>query len=125
MNGTQAIVPQSIQDVFLAQGVIGVVALLAIIAAAYIYKQREKDRERYEVATASLVKESAIEKNAMITRYESALALKDSVIQKIQEDRMEEMRAGMTELSKAMHTVEQVTANFEVAFDALIKRGAA
>lgn len=86
-------IPQSVSDVFLTQGVIGAVALIALLVAAFLYRENSKQREKYE-----------------------------TVIQKLNEDRIAEMRAGMSEMAKAMSTVESANNNFEAALSMLSKR---
>lgn len=102
--------PQSIQDAFLAQGIIGAVALLAIGAAAYFYRGREQDRKAYDAAL-----------NAQAEKYEKMLAAKDTVNQKLQEDRLVEMKAATTELGKTLQIVDQMRMGFESALEALSK----
>ena len=107
---TMPLPPQSIQDVFLTQGIIGAVALIALGVAAYLYKAREQDREK----TAAAMDEQA-------ERYEKRLAEKDAMNQKLQEDRLVEMKAATTELGKALQTVDQMRMGFESALEAVSK----
>ena len=102
--------PNSIADAFLTQGIIGAVALLAMGVAGYIYREREKDR-----------KQADVDKNALIEKFEKQLAAKDAENQKLQEDRIVEMRTATTELGKALQTVEQVTEGFKVAQEIALK----
>lgn len=101
---------QSIQDAFLTQGVIGAVALISLGIAAYLYKAREADR---------IKRDDDLNKQA--ARYEERLAAKDAVNQKLQEDRLVEMKAATTQLSSALQTVDQMRMGFESALEAVSK----
>lgn len=95
------VVPQSISDAFLAQGIVGAVALGAIILAAFFYRMRETDRTKNEDRLGALQ-----------LKYEA-------VIQKLQQDRINEMKTGMAQLSDAMKTVESTNNTFEAALEML------
>ena len=97
-------IPQSVHDAFLAQGFIGAVALILLLCVAYLYRARERDKARFE------------------QKLDQVITAKDAILQKLQEDRIAEMRAGMIEIGKAMGTVQQVTVGFEAALQALSKR---
>ncbi len=101
---TATVVPQAVSDIFLAQGFIGAVALILLLCVAFLYRARENDKARFE------------------EKFDQAIAAKDAVLHKLQEDRITEMKAGMIEIGKAMETLRQATAGFEAALEALSKR---
>lgn len=84
---------ESITQFFISQGLQGVVSLLALLAVVYLYRENGQQRERYE-----------------------------GVIQKLNEDRISELRAGMSVMNDAMQTVKTANSNFEAALDVLSKR---
>lgn len=113
--GSTAVVPQGVTDIFLNQGLIGAVALLLLFAVAYLYRTKESDRtktmERYEAVLA-----------AQSDKYHKLIEVKDGVIQKLQEDRVSEMKIGMTQIAAANGAMEQTAAGFEAAMDVLTKQ---
>jgi hypothetical protein len=84
---------EEISRVFLSQGILGAVSLLSVMGMIYLYLQGAKQRDRYE-----------------------------SIIQKLNEDRIAELRAGMSTMGEAMQTVKTANSNFEAALDMLSKR---
>lgn len=83
----------AIVQFFLAQGLQGVISLLALMAVVYLYRENSQQRDRYEI-----------------------------VIQKLNEDRIAELRAGMSVIGDAIQTVKVSNSNFDVALDLLNKR---
>lgn len=113
--------PQSIQDVFLAQGIIGTVALILLGVVGYLYRGREVDRKEHASALEKQIEKHNLAMAVQAEKYEKMVAAKDAVNQKLQEDRVVEMRAATTELGKALQTVDQMRDGFESALEAVSK----
>lgn len=112
--GTE-VLPQGVTEVFLGQGLIGTVALLLLLAVAFLYRTKESGRDKltdkYEAALA-----------AQSDKYHKLIEVKDAVIQKLQEDRVSEMKAGMTQIAAANAAMDQTAAGFEAALDVVTKQ---
>ncbi len=105
------LVPTSITELFLSHGIIGAVALGALSVAVYLYKAKERAAEALETQR----ERAAAAHDAQRDKYEL-------IIQNLQEDRIKEMRAGMTEIGKAIETVESTNKKFETVFELMMRR---
>lgn len=107
---------QSVQDIFFAQGTIGAVAFLLLLATVYLYRTKESGREK-------LIDQYEAALKAQSERNHKLIEAKDAVIHKLQEDRMAEMKAGMNQIAASNAAMEQAAAGFEAALDAITKTG--
>jgi len=87
-----------VTDVFLSQGVVGATLVVALIVAAWLYRDMHAERIRH-----------ATEMEAERQRHAVEIAAERKLNMDIQEQRLSELRAGLTAIEKASTSIEAAT----------------
>lgn len=102
---SDAILPGS--KTFLDNGVLGAVALLAILAAIYLFRLLTKERERHIAATTAKDEAHASEKKQLQESYEEKLnALIDRIVEEADKQHAED-RELLDKLTAALESVSK------------------